>query len=459
MIYVDNVFENISGINLLGSASCNLNCKYCYLHGVKSSHYHILNEKINEAWEDGSYIENVLASLQSLKVSTDNIMSVGIAGAEPFVKGSAMARNFGDIFPHFRKLKLILVSTNVTNHEEIINFLTTIFKKATTNVRIFFFCSIDGPEESMLHDDGHAVNIRCQKESLQKILEFVNKSDMGSVDLRFTICPTVNLHTLLTYFSEDRNIENYQNYFYGLEKMCASMCSGVRDTYFQAAYPSIAIPTLCTTSDGRRFRDILEKWDAHKLKTYVSTDRHNADILNEFFNVGSFGAYKPHNYLSPNCATLIKKPIFLPDGTIVDCPHHINDKNILSKMEHKKVMGTDVEEEELNWSVGASILTNQAFSNLTSGLMSEMALSGQIPFKYFGNHFEKLDTILMLSSGANCNAPYRDITGIKDLIYTGKLRFYLNGVIDYVKSILDSRDNSLLSKYADEIHRGGESIN
>ena len=65
----------------------------------------------------------------------------------------------------------------------------------------------------------------------------------------------------------------------------------------------------------------------------------------------------------------------------------------------------------------------------------------------------------MLSSGANCNAPYRDITGIKDLIYTGKLRFYLNGVIDYVKSILDSRDNSLLSKYADEIHWGGEYIN
>lgn len=459
MIYVDNVCENISGINLLGSASCNLNCKYCYLHGVKSSYYHILNEKINEAWEDGSYIENVLESLQSLNVNVDNITSVGIAGAEPFLKGSAIARNFGNIFSYFRKLKIIDVSTNVTNYEEIINFLAIIFENVSSSVRINFFCSIDGPEESILHTYGHTVNIRCQKENLQKILEFVNKSDMEGIELRFIICPTADLHTLLTYFSEEQNIEYYQNYFYDLVASCASMCKDMKNTYCYASYPSIAIPTLCTTSDGRRFRDILEKWDTYKLKTYVSTDRHNADILNEFFNVGSFGAYKPHNYLSTTCATLIKKPIFLPDGTIVDCPHHIDERNILSKMVHKKVMGTDVDEEELNWSVGASILTNQTFSNLTSGLMSEMALSGQIPFKYFGNHFEKLDTILMLSSGANCNASYRDITGIKDLIYTGKLRFYLNGVVDYVKSVLNSRDNSLLSKYADEVHWGGEYIN
>ena len=79
-------YSHIIQVSVLGSSICNLNCSYCYLHEQHFCNaYATLNKEIQEAWINGSYIENIQKVFQEINCKTSEVTNFEIWGGEPLI--------------------------------------------------------------------------------------------------------------------------------------------------------------------------------------------------------------------------------------------------------------------------------------------------------------------------------------------------------------------------------------
>lgn len=50
-----------SNLDIFFSASCNMNCQYCYIQKDKN-HMHAYNEKIVKSIEDNTFVKNIVSN-------------------------------------------------------------------------------------------------------------------------------------------------------------------------------------------------------------------------------------------------------------------------------------------------------------------------------------------------------------------------------------------------------------
>ena len=67
MSNIYSINQKIGAICLVASAECNLKCKYCEISKSKDITYSIeLQKKIKDAFEDGSFLDNIQKTLSTL---------------------------------------------------------------------------------------------------------------------------------------------------------------------------------------------------------------------------------------------------------------------------------------------------------------------------------------------------------------------------------------------------------
>ena len=150
------------------------------------------------------------------------------------------------------------------------------------------------------------------------------------------------------------------------------------------------------------------------------------------------------------CDSFLYNPLILPDGTLLQCLAHIGtylQRNRLSELVSVS-SNADIDMQEKEWVIGAKYKSDLLGLNLVNGLIDELSLSGQIPFKYFGNSDAKRSAVLFMRVQSRCTSEDIKETGIFYLTYAGRLRLILNGVYDYVNASVSDQRNVFLSKFS-----------
>ena len=127
--------KTISSISVITSAVCNLNCSFCYLHKNKS--YHEFNKLVLKAWEDGSYITNIVKTIKGLDGNPKDVSSIQIWGGETLLSIKTITPKVKDLYFYFPNLNDWKMSTNfLVNINDLFNFLIEIENNAKKNTRI-----------------------------------------------------------------------------------------------------------------------------------------------------------------------------------------------------------------------------------------------------------------------------------------------------------------------------------
>lgn len=452
------VFEDTDALTLFTAGKCNLNCSYCYLH--KNNDYKVFDDELVEAYETGTYIENCVKVFKRLGINRDNIKRLELWGGETLLHVDLLTKNVPAIFKNFKNISLISISTNfMVDIDKVIEFLKAINTYANKTTYIYFQTSIDGPEGKIM-ETGHSGNWAVYKKNFEKLAQFFNNTRLnrlksGSISLK----PTISREVYLDYFSKDENIEEYMDYLHNTLEYLYSIF--VNPNFKPAmAMPCPSLPMSdYTIDDALQLNTILSKWDALKIKKYNSFETFRNDrIVLDNLSSAIGGQYRYANIYpgkQTGCFKQIADMTILPDGTLTDCSSDyilgrqsyydecvasgaIDDARIAKiyqKFNFNPLKMTDEELEEAVWSVAVGSHYNLTTTlNLTLGMMDEMALSGQIPWRYHSDMELRLRTASFICNYANCLKNNFADTGVPFLRCFGAIKFAIYAIVDRISA-------------------------
>lgn len=455
----ENVFAHINRIVLYGSSDCNLKCGYCF--HCNSAVMKEYDSIIQNAWETHTYIPEVLKTLNICGVDADKITNCCFVGGEPFLHPEGISTGIQDVLGAFPSLDTLHFLTNLSSIDGILNVLKKIFQVATKSYKILLLCSVDGPDGSPLQYQGHLVPWSILEKNIQKLVDFFaqysQKQNLDGEDfmpiqqLKLCFHSTVGAETYIEYFSEDKNIIEYLN-FIQEKSLRLSEILNVKPLEFSFSLPSIARPYKCTSEEGEKISSILRKWDRLKMNFYQNSCPHIADVLYpSYIDAFFLRSYtRMADRASPLCSGPRGELSILPDGTLISCylltVPYLQNKQLFSRAAYETF---DLEncQDDIEWELMVKYSSGLLGLNLLYGLIDELALSGQIPFKYFGNYSLKRDAALSLCVWDHCSAKHIEETGSIFMPYAGKIRMLLNGALDYINELSSDTRNRVLTKF------------
>ena len=93
---------NLTRLQVFASSICNLDCKFCYLQNQhKSGAYALLNKDIQEAWINGSYVENIKLVLESMNSPREILDCISFWGGEPLILANNLLKPIEQLLTYF----------------------------------------------------------------------------------------------------------------------------------------------------------------------------------------------------------------------------------------------------------------------------------------------------------------------------------------------------------------------
>ena len=456
-----SVFKNINSVTFLGSSVCGMGCEYCIVGGCTSEVFKQFNSDIQRGWEDGTTVHNAVEALKRWGAPLEQIITCNFTGGEPFMSPHGVDRSIDIILSELPSIKCFYFTTNFNSVDGLINTLRRVAETAVKEMSVYLVCSIDGPDGSICQQRGHTVPWNVFKKNLQRLVSFFNEEmPKIMVERNITFHPirlvkillhsTISLNTYIEYFSDDKNILAYLNFIH--EKSCElSDLLCYKPFSFSFSLPTISRPFFCTAEQGVKVSSILRTWDRLSYQHFfVNGTLKFADVLQPSYATFSTGGFPSVFDTYSMCDSFLYNPLILPDGTLLQCLAHIGtylQRNRLSELVSVS-SNADIDMQEKEWVIGAKYKSDLLGLNLVNGLIDELSLSGQIPFKYFGNSDAKRSAVLFMRAQSRCTSEDVKETGIFYLTYAGRLRLILNGVYDYVNASVSDQRNVFLSKFS-----------
>lgn len=437
-------FSIINKVMVMGSTVCNLNCDFCYLHDQhKSGSFGLLNEQIQKAWKDGTYVESIKKVFQEIECTPDTVDYLGFWGGEPLILAKNLVNPLYELVLYFKNLKDIDVVTNFSRIDylnEMIHaadraLIETADKRKNKKVYFHVQLSIDAPP-GPIQDNGHKCDWDIYRQNIERICYEVSQEPLQMVELTFELHSTVQIQDILKYLSTIEEVEYYLNYFndfhnfinntakkYGVEKCVVQNQSTV--------YPNTANPYKFSLEDAMdNFKDLyLLDYIQHNLK-YEYTDSH----------IYTHAALNSWNYsvLNPNVVCVesgLMGLTILPDGTICECPcdyilkfepymewlkdnplaqENYRDSLMKQKYYINPLTATQKEKDDFDWYIYDSIrLNNSTIIHMTMNLCLELALSYQIDYTYYKDPEKLLKHLYEYNNFYSC--PREQIPAVKNV--------------------------------------------
>ena len=248
--------RNFNSICLISSAGCNLNCKYCEISKSKDHQYaNELQNKIKTAFEDGSFLSNIVTSLKILHQNFYDITSFTFWGQEPTLTFDSFRTNLKDWFEVFPNVNNIFFSTNGgTNPTIIYNLIKDIDAIIDHEIEIAIQYSYDG-EWSCREE--RLINPELVKNNQKKLVSLLNMTLLNHVQIRFCWHGVVSFN-LMYHLLETNGIEDYLK---ELDNTVFESAKTVSNPNCKT-YPitlGLEQPYQASTDDGLVLRDFLEK--------------------------------------------------------------------------------------------------------------------------------------------------------------------------------------------------------
>lgn len=460
-----SIYDSVSSITLLGAATCNLSCSYCFHGGGCSNNtFKSLDTEICQGLSDGTYIANVVETLDAVGACADNIIDITITGGEPFVHPQLLSKSVSDIIEKFKSLERINFVTNFSCIGGLLNTIKQIALVTNKPIGIHLMCSTDGPDGSLLQKNGHNVSWKIIENNLQKLVELFKKDIPQIVKERnisfqpiraFKILfhGTVDKDTFIEYFSKEENILKYLEFIEEEHHRISEILS-IKPFLFSFTLPMIAGPHQCTAQDGDSIAKIFALWDRLKLRYFFNNNVCVGDVLCPSYKAFASKGYTEMSDLVSGCSCPLHGPTILPDGSMVQCVPLLStfvQNKYNSRFVHKELEDFQQSWQDVEWVSWAKYKSSLLKLNLIYGLIDELSIAGQIPFKYFGNYGLKRNAVAALFQWAHCTKVDMDETGSIYLAAPGKIRMFLNGVYDYINASVSDSRNEVLTKFPDLI--------
>lgn len=438
--------RKINSISVISSASCNLNCSFCYLHKNKS--YKQFDALVKEAWSNGSYITNLVKTIKGLNGNVEDIKCIQLWGGETLLALDNIIPNIKGFYTNFPNIEEWKFSTNLLiNIDKLFDLILEIEKEAKKNARIMMQISIDGPPGPFC-EVGHNGDWKIYRANINYLLNKINTTRLRKIKLDLVINATVP-KDLYFKFLDYQEMVDYVRYMSDFMKEIDDQCiSGAVNVLSIEVFPTYALPAEDTAEDGVKMLAIAKLWDQVRENEFPEFDKffgfyrgtgdtHVEDIV--FIN-------------NVECSELRNSFTVNYDGSICECSgsfienfepylQELLDNNDIKEYQKSKIRNhvvynpgtaTEKEKEYYEWVVHTGYKDTQlTYLHLMMAEAVELAKSGQIDPIYL---YDKTLLLRHLISFSNINACSRQNiadTHIPYLVSVGSLRRYLNGLINY----------------------------
>lgn len=243
--------SQVRNIDLYFSADCNLNCKYCYIykHKEKLQSY---NEDIIYKIKNGEYIKNLKEKCGEY---IDNIISVGLWGAEPTLNTSAAQIFIPELFNTFKNIEKLFFSTNaVLGFKSIQPFIDIIREYNINNldrkIKLEIQFSIDGPE--WITDRTRNLT-GITNQILKTIDDTINYlKELDNISIEIKVKPTLDMDIINTLNKDINKIIEWFCFFDNLFEKYKHLDNEDFELNL-LGYPTIVNPDIYTIEDGKQY--------------------------------------------------------------------------------------------------------------------------------------------------------------------------------------------------------------
>lgn len=274
---------------LFSSATCPLNCKYCYI--PKTSQMGFLQDKIITNLDQREYLDTLK------RAYGQNLQYLGFWGTEPTLTLKKIQKSLSFLFKTFPKLVGISFSTNLlTNPEIILNFikaLTKTRKKINLKVQI----SIDGPDFITDINRGPGATKKIT-ENFFYLISKLNTINLTNLNVRFSLKPTLSIDNIKILNKKKERLRKYFDFFEKIFQEFKRKNKNQKVSLLTSCTPTLVCPGKYTSVDGKElaifFRNLRilgkqnkknQHWKYVKssLNTYVYRLKRLFDYQNELF--------------------------------------------------------------------------------------------------------------------------------------------------------------------------------
>ena len=182
-----------TGLSLMISCGCNLDCEYCRIAQAKNADSHRLQQATAQALSDGSFLQNVKNALIRLNISPAGITGISFWGQEPTLNLHLVTEHIANWLETFPYLSGISFSTNTVAYvDRIVDLLVAVDNIVTRPFHFGIQLSYDGEYQtdnkrgvkpSIIHDNLTHMFTRLNSISFKHVHASFNSHDVLTLEL------------------------------------------------------------------------------------------------------------------------------------------------------------------------------------------------------------------------------------------------------------------------------------
>lgn len=449
--------SEINHLAIIGSGTCNLSCKYCFLCGLKN--HKTFDNEIIQAVKDGSYLKTFQHVLNRLQVPYYKIYNFTMWGGECTLHSDLWAKHIHewlDAFPNVRNVSF--VSNGMFKIDDVADWYGAINNWALNNntyIQIMMQISIDGSDE---YNKDRGIKSEVIFNNVTGLENTISQRGYNNIKIAFKYKSTLPIDTYNRICETKDSCESYYEWWHKFIRQTLNSFKG-----WQTDREVLNTPILTSLYDytqqqginltkSLRTQDSLD-WEGLRIKYGF-----NRTLQNDFSLMqGLITSYPAANKLKSTgfCSQYLHEIMVRPDGIMVGCLVGLyNDKDEYRQyaLEH------DIEEYENCLRVPNRYFLDfykdsdesiesfyKMFTHFTESyktlaaaniaLIYELAYCGQVDKSYLHDSAKLIRHACVLTGRTQCCYNSLRKTGSPFVSTLGMARLMCNGAFDYIDYI------------------------
>lgn len=255
MIVFDAMKSRACAVELLTSAFCNMNCKYCYMPKVEEMKQ--IHKEVIEYLKTDKFIEDLK------NVYGDNLEYINLWGTEPTLILDHFTPKLKLYFKTFKKLEGFGFSSNfLTNVESIFRFLKELervsepyVKERNKKIKVSIQISLDGPD-FITDNSRQAGATKKIVENYKKYLQFLEENKFKNIKIQSNFKPTLSMDHITMFNKDVAYFDKYFKFFDDLYEEYYQRKELFESDYFNmglATSGTLVVPGTYTSQDGKEW--------------------------------------------------------------------------------------------------------------------------------------------------------------------------------------------------------------
>lgn len=272
---------------LYPSATCNLNCTYCYID--KSPVLKQIDEILDRSFATDYYFD---FAKEIMDDHPENLEKLEFWGGEPSIGLHRMYNLLPKFIEYFPNLHEFMMSTNLTPKnwfDEFYGFLNILNQYPNKKFIFDLQLSIDGPEEYNDKSRGKGVTKKFL-EHYYKLIETAKDNVPKNIEILAHFKPTYTAETISNLQTKEKILE-YFTFFDNLVYDCRKIYHE-KILHMATVVPNTAVPSPHTKQDGLNFANYC------RLTEEINEENKTKHYFKEYHNISSFVARSRPSY---NC--------------------------------------------------------------------------------------------------------------------------------------------------------------